>query len=141
MRSSRSPVRLRTKLLLAATSMILTVGVAELAARLAYRSHPFYLIPRAENCMRRSVALSMDFVPDCRGLIEGTDAELRTNSLGLRGPEVAEDGTARILAVGDSCTFGWGVAEGQSYPVQLETVLDRTLGAHRYQVINAGVPG
>ena len=141
MRGSGTPVRLRTKLLLAATSAILTVAVAELAARLAHRAYPFFLIPRAENCMRRSALLSMDFAPNCRGLLEGPGSELRTNSLGLRGPDVADDGTTRILAVGDSCTFGWGVTEAQSYPAQLQSVLDGAAGAHRYQVINAGVPG
>jgi lysophospholipase L1-like esterase len=43
---------------------------------------------------------------------------VRTNSLGLRSPEIGEkagDGTARIAFVGDSIVLGWGVAEQQTF--------------------------
>jgi lysophospholipase L1-like esterase len=43
---------------------------------------------------------------------------VRTNSLGLRSPEIGEkagDGTARIAFVGDSIALGWGVAEQQTF--------------------------
>ncbi len=66
--------------------------------------------------------------------------ELRTNSLGLRGPELGDDDPSvlRLLAIGDSVTHGWGVAEHESYPSVLEDLL-RNEG-HAVQVINAGVP-
>ena len=45
----------------------------------------------------------------------------------------------RILCVGGSTTFGWGLADDESYPAQLQRCLD---GAwpDRWSVINAGVP-
>jgi len=65
---------------------------------------------------------------------------LRTNSLGLRGPEVEKKitGTARIIAIGDSVTHGWGVSEDESYPVQLEAMLEAR--GKSVEVLNAGVP-
>jgi len=63
-----------------------------------------------------------------------------TNARGLRGGPLAEKKRGRrILCVGDSTTFGLGVAGDASWPVQLEARLDA--GAGRFEVVNAGVPG
>jgi cellulose synthase/poly-beta-1,6-N-acetylglucosamine synthase-like glycosyltransferase/lysophospholipase L1-like esterase len=59
------------------------------------------------------------------------------NSAGYKGPELAAQRTApRILAVGDSCTFG-SLLDRASYPRALE----RGLAAHGVaaEVVNAGV--
>ena len=65
-----------------------------------------------------------------------------TNSYGMRDREfsaVPAPGVIRILCLGDSLTFGDGVAVEDTYPKQLEARLGRK-GAVRYEVINAGVP-
>ena len=65
-----------------------------------------------------------------------------TNSHGFRGREVSpapSPGTVRILCLGDSLTFGTGVAERDTYPNQLESMLNSQ--EPRYEVINTGVPG
>jgi len=54
---------------------------------------------------------------------------------------VRDDGSARILAIGDSCTWGWRVAQDESYPAVLQRLLDERYGGGKEQVINAGVPG
>lgn len=55
-------------------------------------------------------------------------------------PGSGEPAGARVLTVGDSFTFGWGVSDGETYPAQLQSVLDgRAPG--RYAVVNAGYPG
>jgi lysophospholipase L1-like esterase len=45
----------------------------------------------------------------------------------------------RVLALGDSCTFGLGVQDGETWPAQLEGVLQ--VSGLDVEVINAGVPG
>jgi lysophospholipase L1-like esterase len=49
-------------------------------------------------------------------------------------------GSFRILALGDSHLFGWGVAEDQTMAARLESALDRDAPG-RFEVLNAGVPG
>lgn len=66
-------------------------------------------------------------------------AHVETNSRRLRGPEIAPappPGTRRILVLGDSVAFGYGVVEEDSFPAQLEA----QLGAG-HEVINAAVTG
>jgi len=46
----------------------------------------------------------------------------------------------RILSVGDSHTFGTNVAEEESYPAQLQRLLDE-IEPGRFSVVNLGVPG
>lgn len=64
------------------------------------------------------------------------------NSRGFRGKEFPPDfpNMHKILALGESTTFGWGVAEGNDYPSLLMHELQRRLGKKDLYVINAGVP-
>jgi lysophospholipase L1-like esterase len=68
--------------------------------------------------------------------------DVRVSSLGLRGPEAAArppPGSRRVLVLGDSVAFGWGLDEAESYPAALaEALRGRGLAA---EVLNAGVPG
>jgi lysophospholipase L1-like esterase len=69
---------------------------------------------------------------------------LRTNALGLRGGEVEVEkpvGRTRVIAVGDSCTFGSGAATPETYPALLERRLREMRPDMRIEVVNAGVPG
>jgi lysophospholipase L1-like esterase len=69
--------------------------------------------------------------------------EFRINSTGFVGPEFGDQpaaGVYRIMALGDSCTFGsgyWQIA----YPGVLQRLLDERAGARRFEVINAGIEG
>jgi lysophospholipase L1-like esterase len=68
---------------------------------------------------------------------------VRVNALGLRGPEVAPapaPGVHRVLALGDSVTFGEGLSVEQAFPAVLEAELDR-VEPGRWEVVNAGVEG
>jgi lysophospholipase L1-like esterase len=66
------------------------------------------------------------------------------NALGLRGQEVTREkapGTFRILMLGDSFTMGKGVADDQTFSVQLQAALNasgRTCG-RKIEVLNGGV--
>ncbi|MFO0985278.1 MAG: GDSL-type esterase/lipase family protein, partial [Planctomycetota bacterium] len=50
-------------------------------------------------------------------------------------------GQVRILCIGDSHTFGVYLPREQSYPCQLERMLNHDAQASRFAVINAGYPG
>ena len=68
---------------------------------------------------------------------------VQINSIGLRSPEIASPkpaGQKRVLALGDSVTFGWGVPEEESFSRRLEGALRQQL-ACPVEVINAGVSG
>jgi len=66
------------------------------------------------------------------------------NSDGRRGPERTEQkqpGTFRVVALGNSCTFGWGVPYNNIWTTRLETSLHSRWETGDVEVINAGVPG
>lgn len=81
--------------------------------------------------------------PGFEGRWDGT--WYRINQLGMRGPEFSPDAPEdvyRIVALGDSCTFGKGVAEAETWPRQLESLLGEALsGVRRVVVANLGVNG
>jgi lysophospholipase L1-like esterase len=129
---------LAQNLALAVASIVVLLGILEGGARLLGAPEGFTMHPSASNCLVRDERLGYALRPDCEGVLH--DTPLRTNRLGLRGPDLAADG-ARILALGDSCTFGWRVPQEASYPARLEQSLAERYGAGRYQVLDAGVPG
>ena len=65
------------------------------------------------------------------------------NSQGTRGPEFTlgkPANTIRIVSLGDSRTFGWGLADGETYSRRLEQLLQKQFGGEKkVEVINAGV--
>lgn len=75
--------------------------------------------------------------------------EIKINSQGIREnfdiPDKKEEKEFRILIIGDSNTFGYGVNLKDSYPKQLEVFLREDEKVREtnfnYRVINAGVPG
>jgi lysophospholipase L1-like esterase len=67
--------------------------------------------------------------------MEGSEqVRTTTNSLGLRGAELARD--PRILMLGDSFTFGAYVGDDENFPALLEQRLRKN--GYNYQVVNAG---
>jgi len=63
------------------------------------------------------------------------------NKLGFRGPEFSLEkppGVFRILCLGDSTTFSVHVNDDQTYPFQLQKILNENFKT--LEVINAGVP-
>ena len=66
-----------------------------------------------------------------------------TDDNGLRAPLHEVDkrpGVHRVMTLGCSTTFGWGVDDAQSYPARLEA-LAREAGYRSLEVINGGQPG
>jgi lysophospholipase L1-like esterase len=84
-------------------------------------------------------ALGKRLRPGFKGDDAGSYVEI--NSRGMRDREYElqkTPGTTRILALGDSWTFGVGMAPEQTWPKRLEALLG---GAERVEVMNSGVSG
>lgn len=81
--------------------------------------------------------------PGLIGLFHGKP--LRTNALGLRSHETTRDkppGVFRIVGIGDSHMFGWGVANDETYLDLLEHRLNQAAaGGRRFEVLNFATPG
>jgi lysophospholipase L1-like esterase len=74
----------------------------------------------------------------------GTYFKVSSNSRSMRYREIPagrQPKTVRILALGDSTTFGWGVEQDQTYPAQLEQLLQAKHPDMSIEVIDGGVPG
>ena len=81
---------------------------------------------------------------DVRFHTDDFDIQVITNSQGLREPRPLprqHPGTFRIVAVGDSMTFGWGVEGDQAYPRVTERILRKQYGQEAVEVVNMGRPG
>jgi lysophospholipase L1-like esterase len=133
--------RAAARLLLLGIGAAAGVVLAELAVRLV-RPQPVMLVSRglyAPDPPRR-YRLQAGFRGTVTNRVE-FDTRVSVNSKGLRGPEVGPKaaGTFRVLALGDSFTFGVGAGEEETYPARLQQVL-RSRGM-RAEVLNAGAPG
>ena len=73
---------------------------------------------------------------------ESTSFVVSTNSDGLRTPYEQDNpqGQFRIMTLGCSTTFGWGVGDMDTYPAKLEKYLQEK-GFTNVQVVNGGQPG
>ena len=66
------------------------------------------------------------------------------NSHGFRGDEFERekpDIAFRIFTVGGSTTFGVGVQDSETWPAQLQQIIDEKITDQEIEVINAGIPG
>ena len=80
-----------------------------------------------------------EHIPGAHARLMGVDVSI--NSDGLRDKELEEakpTGVTRILMLGDSITFGWGVPADETLPRVLERELTAQ-GAGPIEVINSGV--
>lgn len=71
-------------------------------------------------------------------------SRLSTNRFGFRGRDferAKEPGVVRVVGLGDSVMFGWGVHDGEEYLAQLAARLELEYPDRRYEFINTAVPG
>lgn len=73
----------------------------------------------------------------------GVSFPVSSDEHGLRAPlhpVTPPAGSFRVMTMGCSTTFGWGVKDEETWPAQLERLL-RERGHSQVEVINAGQPG
>ena len=90
----------------------------------------------------RYAGIVYELKPNVRGRFMGQP--LLINSQGLRDYEYTrrkEPGTFRIVGVGDSSLFGWGVPIEDSGLKVLERRLNEEFRPRKFEVVNFGVPG
>ncbi len=70
---------------------------------------------------------------------------MRTNQSGMREdvdyPIERRPESVRIMGIGDSAMFGWGVDQNEDYLGVMETLLNAREDGIAYEVLNTGVPG
>jgi glycosyltransferase involved in cell wall biosynthesis/lysophospholipase L1-like esterase len=111
---------------------------AEMAARAVAPAPPQWRWPQTQFVS--SPALGFALSPNQRSF--SAAQPFRTNSLGLRGPEISPakpPGVRRVLLLGDSIACGYGVSESDTFARRVEVLLNAA-SQTRFEVINAGVP-
>lgn len=142
-RSSRG--RIAKRLAALAFSLFLAMAVAEIGLRIF---NPAGVKERASwhFLLWEGIApsdnpeLVWEHIPGYRRRLVGYDVAI--NSLGFRGEEIEEtkpEGTFRILAVGDSMTFGMSCDQLDIYPEQIQRMLRDRYPERPVEFINAGV--
>ena len=136
---------LAVRLTAALAAIVIFVALTEIVLRAGdvddYFQNRFFVLNRAldyPDVFLRDHDLFWRFRPD-RNITSRffQDKTYHINRLGLRGPDInAAKTLPRLITLGNSCTFGWGVPLEQTYARQLQ----RNLG-NRYEVINGAVPG
>ncbi len=69
--------------------------------------------------------------------------QVKANSKGHRDKDygIKVAGVHRILGLGDSFAFGWGVENESGFLKQMEEQINTGLSLDRYEIINGGIPG
>ena len=81
-------------------------------------------------------------IPNYQGILEGV--KININSDGYRDSEFERqrhDNQKLVAIIGDSITFGQGVAQEKTFPAVLENLLNQSGKKTEYRVWNLGVPG
>ncbi|MBU6283437.1 hypothetical protein KGQ64_14460 [bacterium] len=137
-----------SRLVLACGGLLLGLLVSEalVAAVVPAPGGGIHFVARAGSCCLIDPRLLWVFRPGAAGTWESDEFRERTtiNSIGMRDREVGpkRPGEFRILAIGDSFTYGHGVQLEESWPKVLEARLaEGARDGRTVSVLNAGQPG
>jgi GDSL-like Lipase/Acylhydrolase family len=139
----RRPGRWRRRTLLMVMMLLGAAAALELGAR-AFFPDPFSTEGDLVGMYENAEAGSVRTVPGWEGemTVDGRTVPVRLDALGLRSPEIGprRPGELRVLCLGDSITFGYGVAAEETWPDVLRERLAERLGRPVVSG-NAAVPG
>ena len=143
-RRQRSRLQLSKRLLFSLIPILLLLTIGELTVRVAGLDAPQLMTnPMAEEMAGlfvRDPDLFWSLKPELD--IEFKGAKVQTNSLGLRSPKMhpKRPNEIRILSLGESSTFGYGVSNDQTYTSLLPKLLQDHAPTRVITAFNAGVP-
>lgn len=130
-------------IILVCLSLAISLGLAEGLLRIKNSSMTNYDIEmwrygKELKIRRPEPMLDFDHVKSKSAILQ--NVEIRLNEHGLRGGPLSAlpPGGRRILFLGASITFGWGVPEQDTVEAKLETMLS-AIDKQPVQVLNAGV--
>jgi lysophospholipase L1-like esterase len=145
------------RILAAAVSTILSIGLAEILCRalispqvsIRFEQDVDELqgmnLKEAAGMMENDADLFWKLAPNTKlpehhwpffGVVSNGDSLRENHKIPIRKPA----GQIRILFLGDSCTYGYGVAHNATFTEACESVLENRLKSP-VECINAGVPG
>ncbi|MDP3221020.1 MAG: hypothetical protein Q8S73_43445 [Deltaproteobacteria bacterium] len=128
---------------LALVVLCLSGALAELVARFVY-DRPVVV---ARQQLREYRPGHLAYQPDLRMVIPASPGwrptRAATNADGIRSavPRAARPGERRVMFLGDSWTFGLGLDEHETYPLEAERLLRAQDPSPAWVAINAGIPG
>ena len=138
---NRRGARLAGSLLLLVVSVALTLAVIEVGLRWFYPLGGEPDIHEFDPILGHHIRPNLDLVHIWDN--HENVSRIQTNDVGLRNPPIPADkgrDEYRVLLLGDSYTFGYGVGAEDTFGSQLERRLNaRGDGSRRFVVINAGV--
>lgn len=130
----------RSQIVMLAVSLLLCAAAAEGVIRALYGQPVHFRYP--QEFYRADPDIGHWLEPGQSSFTH--DEPVETNSLGIRDREFSQripDGTRRVLALGDSQTYGEGLRLDETWPKQLERRLAERAPNWRWEVINAGISG
>ena len=129
-----------------ATNLALALGIAAWLGLSALCMVPLAVVPAVGTLDLRETSAPIAVLDERLGhrLVVGRAGPYRTNADGLRGPALPprqSDAEWRVVALGDSITFGWQQFDDEdTYPLALEGELRKRQPQRTIHVLNAGVP-
>jgi lysophospholipase L1-like esterase len=132
----------RAGFIISGISLLLSLGALELVVRLIDPLGIFYYESMGNYTRDRLPDKQLVFRHKTSWATHYGDVLVTYNERGLRDRPIVPKGKNeyRVLALGDSVTFGWGVDQEKTFAARLESLLQGRL--HRpVRVINSGVAG
>ena len=127
-----------SRLLLSFLALALGLGICESLLRVLDIGPRFQVLFRERITSSRNPILRYELRPGSR------DGAFQISSAGIRDREFSRlkpQGVFRIVALGDSVTYGGGTQQPEAWPRQLEWALQSRTPDSRVEVLNFGVSG
>lgn len=134
---------LRGKLLIFSVASFLALALGEITVRILRINENYTRRGTCQNLFIPTDIPNLLYVPKPNGYSTVDGVVNQFNADGFRDrtyPRAKAEGVTRIVVLGDSVTYGLGVAADQAYPKVVERSLHE-LSTRRWEVLNFGIPG